>query len=74
MILHFQLFPIFLTKRIETLLETQVKENLLQNLHLENFILKKFFIKIISVIIFYKIISEIISPIPFQITHQKFKF
>lgn len=74
MILHFQLFSIFLTKRIETLLETQVKENSLQNLHLENFILKKFFIKIISVIIFYKIISEIISPIPFQITHQKFKF
>lgn len=62
MILHFQLFPIFLTKRIETLLETQIKENL----HLENFILKKFFIKIISL--------EIISPIPFQITHQKFKF
>lgn len=66
MILHFQLFSIFLTKRIETLLETQIKENLLQNLHLENFILKKFFIKIISL--------EIISPIPFQITHQKFKF
>lgn len=65
MILHFQLFSIFLTKRIETLLETQIKENLLQNLHLENFILKKFFIKIISL--------EIIS-IPFQITHQKFKF
>lgn len=55
MILHFQLFSIFLTKRIETLLETQIKENL----HLENFILKKFFIKIISL--------EIISPIPFQI-------